>query len=253
MQFPLSIIGIGHALWLRRSSLLRPWFSRWFVALPLPLLVSFAIALIVRFFFFQPFDIPGSSLAPTLLVGDYVFVSKTAYGYGRFSLPLEIARRSGSTSKPQRGDIVVFKNPRDNQTDYVKRIVGLPGERIQMTAGVLHIDRTPVRLTAALNTDVPCTREVACHFFRETLPNGRSYIVIDTEENGPGDNTPEYFVPADSYFVMGDNRDNSLDSRFLGEIGPVPEENLIGPVVLIFWNSHGVLIDDRLAGYPDAK
>jgi signal peptidase I len=258
LQIPLNIIGIAHALWLRRLALARPWFSRWFIALPVPFLSSLLVAFLVRTLLYQPFNIPSSAMVPTLRVGDYVFVSKAAYGYGRYSLPFDIGiPRSSSARKPERGDVVVFKLPRDSQTDYVKRIVGLPGERIQVAAGVLYIDGVAVK-KETVGTYDNADREAYGNadrvpMYRETLPNGISYMVLDAESNGPGDNTPEYVVPPNHYFMMGDNRDNSLDSRYLKEVGYVPYENLIGPAVVIFWNANGTRIDDRLAGHPNGR
>jgi signal peptidase I len=257
LQIPLSFVGMGHALWIRLGSLARPWFSRWFVALPTPLLVLFLVAFVVRTLFYQPFNIPSGAMIPTLEVGDYIFVSKGAYGYGKYSFPFDIGiARSPSPARPERGDIVVFKLPVDNQTDYIKRIVGLPGERIQMIAGVLHIDGAALKKEAAGtydNADGEAYGNVGnIPIYRETMPNGVSYMVLDAEPNGPGDNTPEYVVPDGHYFMMGDNRDNSLDSRY-EQVAYVPYENLIGPAVLIFWNSRGVRINGRLSGHPTSE
>jgi signal peptidase I len=248
----LNIIGLVHGLKIRDASVRRPWFSRWHVAIVLVVVVSWLVPFAVREFLYQPFNAPSESMVPGLLVGDYFFVSKAAYGYSRPSFtfgPGFSGRIWGG--EPQRGDIVVFKLPSDNKTDYVKRLIGLPGDRIQVEDGIVHLNGEALLLTRA--EGIPCREEMRCNFFRETLPGGRSYVINDTQPNGVVDNTPEYVVPPGHYFMMGDNRDNSLDSRFDGKaggIGFVPNENLIGPAVLIFWNSMGVKVDDRLQGYP---
>lgn len=247
----LNIIGLAHGLKMRKFSVQRPWFSGWYVAIILPLAASLLIPLVVRECFYQPFNSPSASMIPGLTVGDYFFVSKTAYGYSRLSVPFGLSDFPGRIwgAEPKRGDIVVFKLPRDNETDYVKRLIGLPGDRIQMMDGIVHLNGKALPLTRVQG--IPCLEGQRCNFFRETLPDGRSYVINSIDPNGPADNTEEYVVPAGHYFMMGDNRDNSLDSRFLDQIGYVPYENLIGPAVLIFWNSFGVKIDDRLQGYRD--
>lgn len=202
------------------------------------------IALVIRTFLFQPFNIPSGSMKDTLLIGDYLFVSKFSYGYSRFSMPLSPNLFSGRIfgSEPTRGDVVVFKLPKDNETDYIKRVVGLPGDAIQMINGVLHINGTPVkreRLQDVMEDD-GSGRVVPVKVYRETLPNGVSYETLDLTDNGFYDNTPVYNVPAGHYFMMGDNRDNSADSRVLSQVGYVPYENLIGKAQIIFFS-----IDDH--------
>lgn len=202
------------------------------------------IALVIRTLLFQPFNIPSGSMKDTLLIGDYLFVSKFSYGYSRFSIPLSPNLFSGRImgSEPTRGDVVVFKLPKDNETDYIKRVVGLPGDAIQMINGVLHINGTPVkreRLQDVMEDD-GSGRVVPVKVYRETLPNGVSYETLDLTDNGFYDNTPVYNVPAGHYFMMGDNRDNSADSRVLSQVGYVPYENLIGKAQIIFFS-----IDDH--------
>jgi signal peptidase I len=198
------------------------------------------LALIVRIFLFQPFNIPSGSMIPTLLVGDYLFVSKYSYGYSRYSFPFGPDLFSGRiwAKEPTRGDVVVFKLPRDNETDYIKRVIGLPGDEIQMIHGVLHINGEAVkkeRIDDFVATD-GSGRERHVARYRETLPNGVSYPVLDLVNEGIGDNTEVYKVPEGHFFMMGDNRDNSTDSRFLSEVGFVPFENLVGKAQIIFFS-----------------
>jgi signal peptidase I len=198
------------------------------------------LALLVRIFLFQPFNIPSGSMIPTLLVGDYLFVSKYSYGYSRYSFPFGPNLFSGRiwAKEPNRGDVVVFKLPRDNETDYIKRVIGLPGDEIQMIHGVLHINGEAVkkeRVDDFVMRD-PAGRERHMARYMETLPNGVTYPVLDLINEGIGDNTEVYKVPEGHFFMMGDNRDNSTDSRFLSEVGYVPFENLVGRAQIIFFS-----------------
>ncbi len=198
------------------------------------------LALIVRVFLFQPFNIPSGSMIPTLLIGDYLFVSKYSYGYSRYSFPFGFDLFSGRiwAAEPARGDVVVFKLPRDNETDYIKRVIGLPGDEIQMLHGVLQINGTPVEKVKVDDFVVtkPNGRERSFGRYRETLPNGVSYPVLDLVKDSVGDNTELYKVPEDHFFMMGDNRDNSTDSRFLSEVGFVPFTNFVGKAQVIFFS-----------------
>jgi signal peptidase I len=198
------------------------------------------IALVIRTFFFQPFNIPSGSMKATLLVGDYLFVSKYSYGYSHYSLPLSpniFSGRIGAFSKPARGDVVVFRLPKDDTTDYIKRVIGLPGDKIQMIDGVLHINGQPVqreRIDDFIDEEEG-RRPVRVRRWKETLPNGVSYTTLDLPYNLQSDNTEVYEVPPDNYFMMGDNRHNSTDSRF-PQVGYVPFENIVGRAQLIFFS-----------------
>jgi signal peptidase I len=210
------------------------------------------IAFVIRTFFFQPYNIPSGSMIPTLRIGDYLFVNKLSYGYGPYSFnfslnvfgvdlfkfgPVPITGRI-LADEPDRGDVVVFKLPTDNETDYIKRVIGLPGDRIQVTDGIVSINgepiaREPIAEFAEYNEAGNGDR---IRQYRETLPNGHSYIVHDMSSDSPGDNTQEYLVPPGHFFMMGDNRDNSTDSRFQGQVGYVPYENLVGKATIIFFS-----------------
>ncbi|MBL4784449.1 MAG: signal peptidase I [Cohaesibacteraceae bacterium] len=201
---------------------------------------ALALALVVKSFLFQPFSIPSGSMKSTLLVGDYLFVSKYSYGYSKYSFPLSLPLFDGRIfgSEPERGDVIVFKLPKDNETDYIKRLIGLPGDRIQMKEGVLHINGTAVkkeRIEDFVEIDDFGNEQVVKRY-RETLPNGVVHTTLDLRENGILDNTIVYKVPKGHYFFMGDNRDNSTDSRVTSFVGYVPFENLIGKAEITFFS-----------------
>jgi signal peptidase I len=203
------------------------------------------IALFLRVIFFQPFTIPSASMEPNLYEGDYIIVSKFSYGYSRHSIPFSPPIFSGRILEqvPHRGDVIVFKLPSDNRTDYVKRIIGLPGDRIQMKAGLLYLNGVQVP-RQFLGTGREQTPYGAVHDvmkFRETLPGGKSFVTQDFGTDGDWDNTDVYVVPERHYFMMGDNRDNSSDSRVppeQGGVGYVPAENLVGKaqIILLSWH-----------------
>jgi signal peptidase I len=195
------------------------------------------IALVIRTLLFQPFNIPSGSMKATLLIGDYLFVSKYSYGYSHYSLPLSPPLFSGRIfgSAPERGDVVVFRLPKDDSTDYIKRVIGLPGDHIQMKDGLLYINGTAVK-RERVSDFVDDENNDRVRRWRETLPNGVSYESLDLQDNGFLDNTQEYVVPPGDYFMMGDNRDNSTDSRVLSAVGYVPFENLIGKAQIIFFS-----------------
>ena len=198
------------------------------------------LALFIRTFLYQPFNIPSGSMKSTLLIGDYLFVSKFSYGWSKYSLPYAAIPFSGRIlgSEPKRGDVAVFKLPRDNETDYIKRVIGLPGDRIQVKRGLLHINGAAVTVEPlepfAERGRFGQTKRLAA--FKETLPNGVTHTILRETDEGYQNNTPEFVVPAGHYFMMGDNRDNSQDSRWLDMVGYVPAENLIGEAKVIFFS-----------------
>ena len=229
-----------------------------------------AIVLIFRSFVFSPFNIPSESMLPGLQNGDYLLAAKWPYGFSRYSLPLSAPLIPGRilAGQPQRGDVVIFKAPPLNDTDYIKRVIGLPGDQVQMIDGVLYLNGTAVPKMRVPDAVIPVTANTHCHSpvfevreddgrrtchysrFRETLPGGVSYYVLDF---GPApvrpdldldpDNTKVYVVPPDHFFAMGDNRDNSMDSRFPaipgGGIGIVPQENLVGKATIMMFSTDG--------------
>jgi signal peptidase I len=196
------------------------------------------LAMVIRTVLFQPFTIPSGSMMPTLLVGDYIFVNKFAYGYSKYSLPFSPDIFSGRLfgSDPKRGDIVVFRFPPNPDIDYIKRCIGLPGDRIQVTDGVLYVNGKPVPKVAdgSFTSDYKLDPGEDVPVFRETLDNGKTFDTLDQSPVSRGDNTREFIVPEGHYFMMGDNRDNSLDSRF--DVGFVPAENLVGRASVIFFS-----------------
>ncbi|MEY4695660.1 MAG: hypothetical protein RIT14_88 [Pseudomonadota bacterium] len=220
------------------------------------------IAGVFRTLFFQPFWIPSGSMKDTLLIGDFLFVNKMAYGYSRYSCPFAICPISGRIlgGDPQRGDVVVFRHP-VNGSDFVKRLIGLPGDTVQMRNGVLYLNGTEAPQTAdglfeevyeqqgPMGNTPRCENDPVgeggiCQKSRalETLPEGVTHHVLNIDRNGPGDNTDVFTVPPGHYFFMGDNRDNSLDSRFgqaVGGVGFVPAENLIGRADRVMFSSAG--------------
>ena len=204
-------------------------------------IIAVLLALIIRTFLYEPFNIPSGSMLPTLLVGDYLFVSKPAYGYSKYSFPFGMADFEGRMmgKKPKRGDVVVFRLPTNPSIDYIKRLVGLPGETIQVIAGRLYIngelvEREPVGLVQSDdNTDL-IERPVMEYI--ETLPGGIMHRIYEESDNEELDNTPEYTIPANHYFMMGDNRDNSMDSRVSSLVGFVPFDNFVGRAEILFFS-----------------
>lgn len=222
------------------------------------LLWALFFALLIRTFLFQPFNIPSGSMYPTLMVGDYIFVTKYTYGLSNYSFPFApalFANRVLEMRKPELGEVVVFTNPMDKSMDYIKRLVGQPGDKIQVKKGVLHINGEPVKLERIedyIMVDYKTKELQVIPQYIETLPNGKKYKILKHAPFGQGalDNTPEYVVPAGHYFMMGDNRDHSQDSRVLEAVGYIPEKFLIGPAKAIFFSTEAKWyeIDNWLTG-----
>ena len=202
------------------------------------------LALVVRTLFFQPFNIPSGSMIPSLLIGDYLFVSKYTYGYSHHSVPFSPPVFSGRiwADEPKRGDVAVFKLPSDGSSDYIKRVIGVPGDTVQMVGGVLFLNDKPVKREQVDDFVAQDSfgRAQKALQYRETLPDGGpSYMTLDLDPQSFADNTKKFTVPADHYFMMGDNRDNSSDSRFSSGVGFVPFENFVGKARIIFFSIEG--------------
>jgi signal peptidase I len=202
--------------------------------------IAIALALVIRSFLFEPFNIPSGSMLPTLQIGDYLFVSKTSYGYSRYSFPLGLAGFEGRVmdKEPERGDIIVFKKPNETSENYIKRLVALPGERVQVREGRLYIngalvDRDPVGIR---RVPKPEGGYVNLMEYIETLPGDILHTIYEESDTQPLDDTQEFVVPAGHYFMMGDNRDNSQDSRVQSEIGFVPYDHLVGRAEILFFS-----------------
>ena len=204
------------------------------------ILYALVLALLIRSFLFQPFYIPSSSMEPNLLVGDRLFVSKYSYGYSRHSFPFspKIYNDRIFEKTPERGDVIVFKTPADNRTDYIKRLIGLPGDVVQIIDGNLLLNNTLIpRNKLEISLNINCGNEILeTDVFEETLPNGVKYIAVYRRE-GMMKNTDIFVVPENHYFFMGDNRDCSKDSRFLSSVGYVSFNNLVGKAQLIFFSN----------------
>ena len=202
------------------------------------IVIAGALALGFRSLLFEPFNIPSGSMIPTLLVGDYLFVSKYSYGYSRYSFPFGMAPLDGRVfeTSPERGDVAVFRQPQNESVAFIKRIVGLPGDRIQVTDGILRINDVAVnRVRKGFATASDGYNVIRFAVYQETLPNGKSYLIQERSDDDVLDNTNVFLVPEGHYFMMGDNRDNSRDSRTTS-VGMVPAENLIGRAERLFFS-----------------
>ena len=202
------------------------------------IVIAGALALGFRSLLFEPFNIPSGSMIPTLLVGDYLFVSKYSYGYSRYSFPFGMAPFDGRIfeTPPERGDVAVFRQPQNESVAFIKRIVGLPGDRVQVVNGVLHINDVAVnRDRKGFATASDGYNVIRFAVYQETLPNGKSYLIQERSDDDLLDNTNVFLVPEGHYFMMGDNRDNSRDSRTTS-VGLVPAENLIGRAERLFFS-----------------
>ena len=223
----------------------------------------FVAALVIRTFLFAPFSIPSGSMLPNLWAGDHLFVAKWPYGYSRYAFPFGLASFEGRLfgAVPERGDIVIFHYPGGGNEDYVKRVIGLPGDRIEVRDGIVILNRRPLPRQRIADFAVPASPNSPCRAigatrrlddsgvihcafprYRETLPGGRSYEVLDQVEGGAADDFPPLVVPEGQLFVMGDNRDDSLDSRFavaVGGVGLLPIDNVVGRAAIAFWSTDG--------------
>ena len=203
------------------------------------ILIAIFIALVIRSFIFEPFNIPSGSMKPNLLVGDFIFVSKYSYGFSKHSLPFSIPLIPGKifSNTPERGDVVVFKTPQNNRTDYIKRVIGLPGDKIEIKNGIIFINGSEIlrkKLNDFIDTDNK-TSNKRVRMYNEYFFN-KEINILDITDNGIADNTQLFNVPENHFFVMGDNRDNSQDSRFISTVGFIPYENLVGKAQFIFFS-----------------
>ncbi len=204
------------------------------------LFYALIIAVIIRSLLLQPFYIPSSSMEPNLLVGDRLFVTKYSYGYSKHSFPFSppIIRNRIFFQEPQRGDVIVFKTPADNRTDYIKRLIGLPGDRIQFIDSNLYINNSEVlKSKISKNDEVYCGKKKLDVFtFEEMLPDGKKHKTTYSKDFS-FKNSDLFIIPKDHYFFLGDNRDCSKDSRFLGSVGYVHKNNIVGKAQFIFFSS----------------
>ena len=204
------------------------------------LIIALVIAIIIRSLFFQPFYIPSSSMEPTLLVGDRIFVSKYSYGFSKHSFPFSppVLNKRIFNSKPDYGDLIVFKTPADNRTDFIKRLIGFPGDEIQFINGELYLNKKKIiREEIKEQFQIKCGEEISeVISYVEIMPNGKKYLAV-YNKTGSMINTDKYVVPDKHYFFLGDNRDCSRDSRFLSSVGYVHEINLIGKAKIIFFSN----------------
>lgn len=206
------------------------------------MVVAGVLALMIRALAFEPFNIPSGSMLPNLLIGDYIFVSKYSYGYSQYSFPFGLVQFKGRIfgQEPERGDIIVFRQPKHPEIDYIKRLIGLPGDRIRMIGGVLHINGKPIPRAIVGTNEMKDDNGFTFYTeYEESLPNGVKHHILELSDMERLDETDEYRVPEGFYFMMGDNRDSSLDSRVTEQVGMVPAENLVGKAQFIFFSTEG--------------
>lgn len=240
---PLALLGIPHSyLIAKQQQGMRPtdWHGKRDGLILIAIVSVLVTGVGTRALFWEPFSSPSGNLQPTLMVGDRYFVSKYAYGYSRYSFPFALFSFEGRiwSSPVERGDMVVFRKPPENEINYIERIIGLPGDRIQMLSGILHINGEAVERERIEDFEAEYGRKVAQYM--ETLPNGRRHGILEAQgDGGQSDNTVEFIVPEGHYFAMGDNRDNSADSRAFGFI---PVDNLIGKLSVVYWRGRDSMV-----------
>lgn len=228
LSWAIAAVALLHSFKLNKAPPLRPWYSKWFIALPAYTIMAVVFAVTIRNFLYQPFNNPSSSNEPSLMHGDYFFVSRLAYLH----------------RDPERRDIAVFKLTSNTSIDYVKRIIGIPGDRIQMKQGIVYLNDQALK-QESVTLDPFFAFDPELTFFRETLPSGRSYVISNTFNDSPVDNTDVFVVPEGHYFAMGDNRDNSQDSRYLEPFGYILRANFVGRYAVRLWNSSGIPLTGR--------
>ncbi len=205
------------------------------------LIIALILAVIIRSLLLQPFYIPSSSMENTLLIGDRLFVTKYTYGYSRHSFPfsIKILDKRLFYSEPDRGDVVVFKTPADNRTDYIKRLIGKPGDQVQFIKGDLYLNKKKINKEFVKKSKVFCGREsINVNIYKEKINENSNYEIAYFENDSLTDTDP-YIVPNDHFFFLGDNRDCSKDSRFLMSVGYVNKENLVGKARFLFFSNNG--------------
>lgn len=228
----VSIAALFHMNKLNSAKALRPWYSRWYVALAMPVAIVFTVTYGITTLAYRAFKSPSEDNVPNLMKGDYFIVSNLAY----------------ASSDPERGDIAAYKLPTDPSTFYLKRVIGLPGDKVQMQNGIVILNGSPLRQEEESLAPELLVGEISeLKFAREFMPDGTSYVVANTTDAGESDNTDVYTVPAGEYFVLGDNRDNSLDSRYQDPHGYVPRDNFVGRLVQRVWNTEGLSLAVRPA------